>query len=404
MAPKRTQGRPLTERQRTLAYPLSWTKRALLCVLAVGLIFVSVRYFPAPFVFAGLVALALVGILAISYRGAARFVFVNLGVAVFALTAIEGFFVLRQEPTLPTRFAGDYPKNYSQEDPDLGYGPRLEVQVPCTRYVGDTVVYDVIYSIDANGLRVAPTADESHLEGSVLFFGGSFTFGAGLNDEETLPFQVGVQTGGRYRVYNFGFHGYGPHQMLRALETGRVVKIVESKGQIVAIYQAVEDHARRAAGLAAWDQSGPRYILDGDDVVCVGPFSKTALLPGKLTKSLQKSHVYRKSLGYERALRAHDLKRYVKIVTTAQERFQDQFPGGRFVIILWPEKTPRFHDEILARFKERDFEVHLIVDILPDYRERKSQYKIPQDGHPNALCQSKIAAYVVEKILPARQP
>ena len=51
-------------------------------------------------------------------------------------------------------------------------------------------------------------------------------FGAGLNDTEAMPYQVGLKTNGDYRIYNFGVNAYGPHHMLSALEHGYVENIL----------------------------------------------------------------------------------------------------------------------------------------------------------------------------------
>ena len=76
------------------------------------------------------------------------------------------------------------------------------------------------YTIGPNGLRVSPPYEEVADVPCALFFGGSFTFGTGVEDDEALPYVAGILSEGKYRVYNFGYRGYGPHQMLAALESG----------------------------------------------------------------------------------------------------------------------------------------------------------------------------------------
>ena len=89
-----------------------------------------------------------------------------------------------------------------------------------------------------------------------------------------MPYQVSRKTHGIYRVYNFGFHGYGPHQMLSALEHSLVEGIVECVPQY-AIFQALVSHVSRSAGSASWEQHGPKYILGKDGQVhYVGSFDQ----------------------------------------------------------------------------------------------------------------------------------
>ena len=84
-----------------------------------------------------------------------------------------------------------------------------------------------------------------------MFFGDSFTFGEGVNDEDTLPNAFSIVSG--MRVLNFGINGYGPHHMLRLLELDVPKKITSSFPRLM-VYTAIEDHIARAAGRGAWDQ------------------------------------------------------------------------------------------------------------------------------------------------------
>ena len=117
----------------------------------------------------------------------------------------------------------------------------------CRKFLDDEPIFDVVYTTNEAGLRASPPSAEARE--SILFFGGSFTFGTGVNDDETMPHRGGVATKGKYRVFNFGYAGYGPHQMLAAIEGGLVDEIVIEPPKYV-IYQAIPHHVERAAGLA----------------------------------------------------------------------------------------------------------------------------------------------------------
>ena len=81
-----------------------------------------------------------------------------------------------------------------------------------------------------------------------FFFGDSFTYGEGVNDDETLPYLFEKLSGGRYRAYNLAFHGYGPQQMLRVIETGLLEKMVSDQRPLIVVYEALVQHIERAAG------------------------------------------------------------------------------------------------------------------------------------------------------------
>jgi len=77
-------------------------------------------------------------------------------------------------------------------------------------------LYDVTYTIGDDGLRITPKYELNELDQCIVIFGGSFTLGEGLNDEESMPYLIGNFS--KFNTYNLGFYGYGPHQMLSAFK------------------------------------------------------------------------------------------------------------------------------------------------------------------------------------------
>lgn len=187
-----------------------------------------------------------------------KVVLVNLGAVVFALTAYEAY-LYKNTPAKRTRYEDIYKRYYQLNHPFLGYAPNKNVVRPSARkYYNDRLVYDVAYTIGENRLRISMSGERAKdLHGCILFFGGSYTFGEGVNDNESMPYQVDLLTKKRYRIFNFGLHGYGPHQMLSALEHGYVKRIAPCDAPTTVIYQTHSTHVRRAARLASWDTHGP---------------------------------------------------------------------------------------------------------------------------------------------------
>src|SRR5262249_8155860 len=158
----------------------------------------------------------------------------------------------------------DYAANpHTYYHDSLGYVAKLGTFRAMKTYgFGTGVVFDVRYSIDKNGLRVAP--DSLKQNGPIaMFFGDSFTFGEGVSNDETLPNAFSILSG--MRVLNFGQIGYGPHHILRLLELDVPKKIITSAPRLM-VYTAIEDHIGRAAGRAAWDRNGPLYEVQNGHV------------------------------------------------------------------------------------------------------------------------------------------
>ena len=104
----------------------------------------------------------------------------------------------------------------------------------------------------------------------VVFFGCSFMFGHGVEDDQTLPYYFVQEAKGTFEGFNFAGDGWGPHQMLREIETGFVRRVAGTPD--LAIYEAIPDHLRRVAGRAPWED-GPKYDLcRGNEACYSGPF------------------------------------------------------------------------------------------------------------------------------------
>ena len=89
------------------------------------------------------------------------------------------------------------------DDDLLGYAPIKISRLTVRRYYRGKLTYQVVYTIGKNGLRVTPPHRQGDLRGCIIFFGDSFTFGNGLNDDETYPYRIGHVLGDGYATYNF---------------------------------------------------------------------------------------------------------------------------------------------------------------------------------------------------------
>ena len=98
-----------------------------------------------------------------------------------------------------------------------------------------------------------------------------------------------------------------------------------------------------------------------------------------------------------------DVKLFMGIIKSAKEKFIDLNPMGSFEIIFWDD-LQHVHNNghlsyILNDLKSMNVKFHLISDIINKYNERKNDYIIPHDGHPNKLSYQIVSDYIVENIL-----
>jgi hypothetical protein len=379
-----------------------------LTFVALTLSVLSLKAMPMPFVWIGLVwAFALFAAIVCLRRPwspALVFLLFNGGVIAAAFAAAEAYLLIHEaeSPESP-RYSSEYPV----KDDVLGSAPVRGVKVRATKFERGVIVYDVTYTIDSTGLRVASPVKNGKPAGCILFFGDSFTFGEGLQDTETLPYQVGLQSGGQYQTFNFGFHGYGPHQMLAEIQKGLVNQIVDCQPDY-AIYQALPHHVARVAGKVSFGKHAPRYQLDPDGTVSFGGHFDdekeiSSLLGDELRWQLGKSAIYRMLERQDRDVSEEDIRLLLSIVRRSNDLLAVDYPGIKFHVILWDrggKNENTIYRKLQDGFSQMNIPIHLVEDILPGYTLDSSKYWLStSDKHPNALADRILASYVLAKIV-----
>ncbi|HED12355.1 MAG TPA: hypothetical protein ENI62_01625 [Gammaproteobacteria bacterium] len=215
----------------------------------------------------------------------------------------------------------------------------------------------------------------------------------GLNDNESLPYLVSKAVGDRYLVYNFRFHGYGPHQMLAALEQGLVDDIIIQCTPRFTIYQSISAHVGRVAGYSSWDAHGPYYKIENGEAVYQRHFDDGKFSPDFLAKQLKKSYIYNQYiLSQTGKLDDEMIALTVAVVRKSRHLFEQKYPGNKFHIILWdesgklfPVETVYIYNKLKQEYETVGIPVHYIADMLPNYLDNVEPYTIhEQDLHPNA--------------------
>jgi hypothetical protein len=130
----------------------------------------------------------------------------NAAVVFLAVGLAEIYFFWK--PGAGTYYEGNYNDNYFAQDKDLGYAlnrSKRSVRSIKKKKSDGTPIYDVSYQLNELGLRDTPHNGDKF---PVFFFGDSFTFGEGVDDDDTLPAQFAKATG--RKVLNFALHGWAP--------------------------------------------------------------------------------------------------------------------------------------------------------------------------------------------------
>ena len=410
---------------------------ALVFLSAIAASLLVLHAAPAPFFWLWLIwAAALFVAIFFVHRPWPQATLLNLGIVACLLAAVEGYLVRHEYTPVVFPDGGFFVYNDV-----VGWAPAKGIKAHAVKYgLGGLLhhphglLFDGTYTIDPEGLRAAPPYRKDDLAGTVLFFGCSFTFGEGLADGETLPYQVGMQSRGRYRTFNFGVQGYSPNQMLASIEHGIVRRVVEATPRY-AVYIAIPDHIWRVAGRVPWGWHAPRYVLDADGTPRrSGDFESRQPLAGRLgfvapcrcgqcpdcetrvllaqrlglaweARQINKSAIWRRLWNGYSGVTAGDIRLYLAVVGRSRELLTAQYPGIQFHVVLWPgghnRQQQSAYNEMREGFHRMGIPLHLTEEILPNSGPDPSAYQLSSvDPHPNALADRLLAKYLVEKVLP----
>lgn len=333
--------------------------------------------------------------------------FVSLSALCFML-AIGEVVLSFAEPLESSREAVRYTKGYSQplreNGGELGYRPYPERKVRAWKNFGNERLYDVVYTINADGYRETPGfSGIGESTAPIVFYGGSFAFGEGLNDDGTFPYFVAAGTNWSRPVLNLAFFGYGPHQMLRSIELGKLDDLGYETVK-TAVYEAIPDHPRRAAGESWWDPVGPKYALDESGV---------AQYQGRFT-DIADDHIeiyYRYLQFVELARRSRvvgwtanllfgagtgnpreNVQLMVEIVAKSAAILKKDYQAN-FVVLFW-DYEPEKSSLILEGLAEKNIRTIKVSDFIP--HSELHLYRMPNSLHPTSAANKLLA----ERLIP----
>lgn len=312
-------------------------------------------------------------------------VVVNLGAAVVAALAF-GAWKQSQTPTI-------VPSSHSWYElvEDVGFVPKANSKLKMRSGIDGR---DVIYTVGPDHFRVLPEAI-SPADACVLAFGDSFSFGDGVADDETFSAQIVKQSGHRVAVHNLAMSGWGPHQFLAGIQSGRFQRAVRCS-PTDAVFLMIPNLIWRANGVSnSWDTKGPRYRLG----VGGRPIRDGAL-------GDPDPYNWRRWIGLTAVSRGHAMELALAIIVEATNELKRLYPGIRMHFISY--RVASWGDEGLTREDMFGFEYDLqqagitplpLEGAIPRYRFAMQDYVVSSsDLHPNARAHHLIAEFILREI------
>jgi hypothetical protein len=330
---------------------------------------------------------------------------VFLSIVILLLT--EGvFYIMNAKKTLHWNIQreGNYtdPGFYFADDELLGYKPPHDMQITSRLITNGKTVYDVIYSIDHFSRRETPIHHRTSNTKFILFFGGSYAFGEGVKDNETLPYYLS-EYASELVPYNYAFHGYGPQNMLAKLQSADFEKEIQER-QGILIYVFMHHHISRAIGdknvTTGWGRHLPYYTLTNNGMLeKKGNLTSGRPLLSFLYRQLSKSNILKYyHINFPPRIKSRHIGLTARIIEEAQTAFREKFNGSDFYVLLFPEKEFRaqYSKKLMTYLKDagiKYFDYTELIDITQE------GWTIVGDGHPTAKTYRVVAEKLAQDLM-----
>jgi len=354
--------------------------------------FKSVQSYYDNYSFYAVITSLVILICAVNYKKLRALLF-NTAFLFLVLACVEEYSIIRNIKNSydPNLKRNTYSCHLSRPSDTLGYCMLKNIVCYSKEYYKDTLLYDVKYSSDENGQRILPKIIPNSSTRSIVYFGCSFTYGDGLNDNETVPYLVQELAGNSYKIYNFAFTGYGPHQMLAQIETHMVDSIVKFKPYLF-IFSTIPDQVRRVVNPVENNRHDPQYKLNRFNVPeRFGNFDD----PGKKNISFMKEPEVGKYIsGLSKASRRKNIGLFTAIIKKSKELLLKKYPGSKFCVVFY-DYYSEINQEIENQLVANEIDYYKVSNLIPDYQWNSQKYAIylPVEGHPAFFLNKQLAVY-----------
>lgn len=267
-------------------------------------------------------------------------------------------------------------------------------------YKGKTF-FDVRYVFGDDNRRAMPPVSAKP-EAELLLFGCSYTFGHGLENEQTWAWRLSLDLGPDWKITNYAFNGYGAQQMLDLLDENLVQPPKAPFRQ--AIFLAIRHQLHRASGL--FDMYSSRYVWRDGKAVRDG---LTIDSPWFALNSAQRlfngSQVVREICG-RLANRLRNLKHdellrvYVSMLEQSAKILKEKH-ATPLAVLVWPD-----FDELLPELEKKGIAAISMRKMLMDWTDPDGPaYHLVRDDeyHPNERATREIAGWLAAWLGELRQ-
>lgn len=205
-------------------------------------------------------------------------------------------------------------------------------------------IFRAHYEINNKGYRITPVDYPEDREKAALFFGCSFMFGLGVEQEETLPACFGRENED-FLPLNFAVGGYGPQHLWLQMEQDDFLDQMPRDSGVI-VYGFFSDHIDRLLGkymmVEDWGSWLPWLSVEDGEVVNRGFMHHQIVPESKMMKLLQPFHMAQFVLNrlglknQEYCSPEEGMDEMVAFLLLVKKRFTEILPGYEFVVLSYP--------------------------------------------------------------------
>lgn len=272
-------------------------------------------------------------------------------------------------------------------DPKLGIVPKPSKTFSWEKKCGtDHYIFNVRFTTDSYSRRVTP----GHFKGAdkyALFFGCSFTFGDGLNDNQTLPYFF-QSSHRQYKSYNYAFNSYTTTHMLAHLNRPDFLQEVKEK-EGIAFYIFYNGHLERNIPSLSWGRSwdGNYLVYNKNSLEKTGIIKQKETMKYWLFKAVKEmAFMNLFQINYPLKITNQHLEKTADIIEEAYHIYTQKFGNNNFVVLVYPgSKLPLL---VQQRLNMLNIQILNYADL---FTLQQSEYWIKEDGHPNEKANQRVA-------------
>lgn len=253
------------------------------------------------------------------------------------------------------------------------------------KLAGNDTLFDVHYTIDHFRKRTTPAYDSTKTE-YALFFGCSIGFGYGLEDNQTLAYQVQQQSK-KTNSYNFCISATGTNHMLAYLKYNNLTEQVREKDGC-AYYVFFWDHIYRAIGTmhryTEWLHSAPYYEMKDNKLVRNKSFKEGRPFVSSMYERLYQTNIVKYfEVDFPLKLNDSHYDLISEMVLESKKAYEKQFGNDKFYLVFYPNYIVYSPDEMRI-FKSYLTKKKIKFIDLSNTIVYQGKFTLPGDGHPNA--------------------